>query len=116
MTLEQYNHLINPINKSNKLININDLTNKSDRILIYGYTCERDSFMIEIIDWKIQKYITKFGYDTNYKEIKISMPIITNEDYIPNKRIYPQHSDHEFCSLLLNKGLYLPFTTYTKNE
>ncbi len=96
-----------------KLITINDLRNKRDRILIYGHTIERFTFIIEIINGEIKKTLIKFGYDTNYTQLYSYPDITCNEDYIPNKRIFPNDSDFEFCYLLKSKGLYLPFTTFS---
>lgn len=91
MTLDQYNFLCTPSELNNSLITIEDLVDKS----------ERDTFIIEIIEREIRKYIIKYGYDTNY--IKTLIPITTNEDYIPNKKIYPERCDYEFCLLLVKR-------------
>lgn len=36
----------------------------------------------------------------------------SNQDYIPDKRLYPERCDYAFCKLLKRKGLYLPFTAF----
>lgn len=97
MNLTEYEE----IQKGQKLITIDDLVNKSDRVLLYGYTIERKDFTILLLRGKIIKVV-------NYKESEIT----TNDDYIPNKRVYPHHSDYEFCSLLMNKGYDVPYTTH----
>jgi hypothetical protein len=35
-----------------------------------------------------------------------------NEDYIPSKRLYPERCDFEFCKLLKETDVNLPFTTF----
>lgn len=34
------------------------------------------------------------------------------EQLIPDKRLYPDACDAEFCGLLMRKGALLPFTTF----
>lgn len=40
----------------------------------------------------------------------------TNNDYIPNKRLYPKCCDYEFCKLLKEYEFIIPFTTYNKER
>ena len=46
------------------------------------------------------------------REVKIK----SNEDYIPDKRLYPETCDFMFCALLKSAGIYLPFTAFDKNR
>jgi len=89
-----------------KIITIDDLVNKEDRTLLYGYTCDRDTWHVYIKNNKI------FSVIYTYKTKPMPIPILDNESYIPNKRLYPETCDYEFCKLLKEQGVYLPFTTW----
>lgn len=49
---------------------------------------------------------------TIIQEVKIK----SNEDYIPDKRLYPETCDFMFCALLKSADVYLPFTAFNKNR
>lgn len=89
-----------------------------DRTLLYGYTCERKTFHVYMKDMKIHTVI----YDTDFSE-KIQKPIHmkeveikSNYDYVPDKRLYPECCDYQFCRLLKRLGIELPFTTYQEDR
>mgnify|MGYP007039915543 FL=1 len=42
--------------------------------------------------------------------------IKSNDNYIPDKRLYPETCDYEFCVLLKERDIYLPFTTYDEKR
>ena len=88
------------------LVTINKLKDKSDRTLLYGYTCERDTWHVYIKDGIIHTAIYKC------KESLIERRVNDNFDYVPDKRLYPECCDYEFCTLLNEKGVNLPFTTW----
>jgi len=88
------------------LITIKDLENKSDRTLIYGYTCDRDTFHVYI------KYEHIFVIIYNYELVENKEYIIDNSDYTPNKRLYPSACDYEFCDKLYNASEYMSFTNF----
>jgi hypothetical protein len=39
-----------------------------------------------------------------------------NEDFVPDKRLYPARCDFEFCCALKRLGIDLPFTNFNVNE
>jgi hypothetical protein len=83
-----------------------DLKNQEDRTLLYGYTCERDTWHVYLYDGVI--HVVKYGY----KEPLVEMHPATNEAFVPDKRLYPERCDFEFCKLLADYDVYLPFTTF----
>lgn len=87
----------------------NSLINKEDRTLLYGYTCDRETWHVYIENNQI--HTVKYKSQDNPHILSIK----TNEDYVPNKRLYPAKCDLEFCSLLKQKGIRLPFTTWENN-
>ena len=44
------------------------------------------------------------------RELKIKY----NGEFIPDKRLYPESCDYEFCCLLKERGITLPFTRFDK--
>ena len=116
MTLEELKRL-NNIHRNN-VIEVKNLSNVDDRTLIYGYTCERKTFHVYLKNKKIHIVV----YDVNYSGVKARpenmREIIptANRDYVPDKRIYPAASDYEFCELLKEKGIDLPFTGYDERK
>ena len=89
-----------------ELVTANHLKNKSDRTLLYGYDCDRNTFHVYLKDENI--HVVKY----NSSKILTVLNVFSNEDYVPNKRVYPQYSDFEFCKLLIEKDVYIPFSNY----
>lgn len=90
-------------------ITADNLTNKKNRTLLYGFTCDRDTWHVYLFDMNI--YVCKYAYGEN----PIDIGYICDE-FVPDKRLYPARCDFEFCSLLKSRGIYLPFTTYGEKE
>lgn len=121
------------VQTAKEVITVDDLDNKNDRTLLFGYT--KDLFWHvylehNVITTLIYSYYYSYyncyeltyskdirfnrrcgdkeNYDTAYyNEIEISQ----FSDYIPDKRLIPAKCDYEFCKLLLERGVHLPFTT-----
>lgn len=93
------------------IIKASDLVNQSDRILILGYTKERDEFITELWAGSIHTSIVDF-----FTKEEIPVDVTTNSDYIPNKRVCPNKSDYEFCQLLSAKGISIPFTKFPEDD
>jgi len=91
------------------VLSAEDLKDKSDRTLLYGYTCDRDTWHVYLEDGKIYTVV----YNAREDEIKLNIvPINENKDFVPNKRLYPAKCDYLFCKLLKEHGVNLPFTTW----
>lgn len=98
------------------LIDINDLENKTDRTLIYGYTTDRDTFHLYLDNGNF--VVVTYGYPN-----KLISYFTTNDgkirpcNCIPNKRVYPAMCDYEFCKILDSmKDITIPFTTYDNSN
>ena len=104
MTIEQYTELSNPA--INGIITVGNLNNKSERTLLYGYTCNRDTWHVYIKDNNI--ITVMYEYNKPPVEVKVD----SNFGFVPDKRLYPARCDFEFCSLLRQLEVYLPFTTF----
>lgn len=88
------------------LITVDNLKNKKDRTLLYGYDCDRNTFHVYLKNEKI--HILRY----NSSGIFTKLEAFSNYDYVPNKRVYPEYSDFEFCKLLLEQEVEIPFLQF----
>ena len=95
------------VNEKKKIINIEDLTVRTDRTLLYGYTCDRESWHVYIKNEEI--VVVSYGFSQTPEIIEVE----SNYGFVPDKRLYPERCDYEFSRVLLEKGIGLPFTTWT---
>lgn len=109
--------LLNNITKGDEmLIGILDLGPfTKDRTLIYGYTCNRETFHVYVQDRQIHTviYNTDYSQDTPRPKDMREITIKHNRDYVPDKRLYPERCDYRFCKMLERKDISLPFTAWT---
>ncbi len=97
-----------------KRIGLENLEDKSARTLIYGYTCSRDTWHLYLNE---EGKFVRVLYDHDGFLIEgDTSDDIAPRDCLPNKRIYAQKSDFEFCALLMHSGEELPFTTFEATE
>lgn len=97
-----------------KLITLKDLTDKSPRTLVYGYNCNRDTWHLYLTaDGQFQWVLYDFD---GFLIDEYKADSIKPSDCLPDKRIYGQKSDFEFCQLLMHCGQTLSFTTYEEVE
>lgn len=92
------------------LVTVDDLEDKSDRTLVYGYDTERFTHHTYIKNGEIFTVLYKPDTPISIKEMK------SNDDFSPNKRLYPERSDYEFCKLLKKLGVHVSFTTYSEDS
>ena len=101
--------------KKNRVIVASDLSPYAyDRTLLYGYTCERETFHVYLKNGKIYTVAYKNDFSTGVAKPKNMRQIIvsSNFDYIPDKRLYPERCEYNFCVLLKERGIHLPFTAW----
>ena len=86
-----------------------------DRTLIYGYTCDRNTFHVYVKNRQIHTIIYNIDYsqDTPRPKDMREITIKHNQDYVPDKRLYPERCDYIFCKMLEKRGVSLPFTVCT---
>lgn len=92
------------------VITANDLVDKADRTLLYGYTCSRDTFHVYLKNGEIETVV--YGYNQSPDVYEVH----SNHDYVPNKRVYPEDCDVEFAKLLRECGVEIAFTHYSANR
>ncbi|WP_373261931.1 hypothetical protein [Hungatella hathewayi] len=98
------------------LISTQDLNNKQDRTLLYGYTCNRATWHVYLKNGDIHIVVYR---NSAFREIPVGLKEVrvkANQDYIPDKRLYPAACDYEFCRLLKEAGCHLPFTNFEDRE
>lgn len=97
-----------------KRITLNDLTDKTPRTLVYGYTCSRDTWHLYLTEQGMFE-LAVYDHDGFHVDSWTVESVLPNE-CLPDKRIYAQKSDFEFCQLLMHCGERLPFTTFEPVE
>jgi len=98
------------------IINVNELRDKTPRTLLYGYTCNRDTWHVYLDkNEQINLAVYEGSRTGNYISHSTKMKFEAHS-LIPNKRVYPAACDLEFCELLKSKGIEIPYTTYQKRE
>jgi hypothetical protein len=105
MNKEQF-HDLTDMTEINKFITGSDLKDVTNRTLLYGYTCARDTWHVYLKNGHITTVVYK------HDEKPTLVEVVENRYYIPSKRLYPECCDYEFCKLLKEKEEYLPFTTW----
>lgn len=106
MNLREFEKLNKVQKEKRPLLTIDGLTNKEDRTLLYGYTCEREAWHVYVKGNVIHTVV--YPYSSNIESVVVE----SNQEYVPDKRLYPERCDFEFCALLKQKGVYLPFTSW----
>lgn len=91
------------------LIDVGELEDRSDRTLLWGYTAERYSWHVFLRAGEIEIVVYEFPYTIMDHKRDHTFDAA---DLIPNKRLYPEACDYEFCTLLCSVGVFLPFTTF----
>ena len=117
MTLKEL-ELLRNADKIDELINAKDLLNNKDRTLLYGYTCTRETFHVYLKNNEIYTvmYNNDYSVDRTKPKDMRELAIKSNYDYVPDKRLYPETCDYEFCKLLKERDISLPFTGYNEER
>ncbi len=107
MTKQEYESLCD---RKTPLICGNDLKNQDNRTLLWGYTTSRASWHVYLAAGVIHTVIYDYGKEPE------EQPVASNADYVPNKRVYPEASDFEFCKLLIDRGVCIPYTSFSADR
>lgn len=108
MTKDEYKIIHRPLDPSIIKVSVGDLGNKEPRTLLYGYTRRRTTHHVYIEDGEIHL----FSYTSSSVLFEHSSGEFLPANLVPNKRLYPEACDAEFCAFLKQLGVYLPFTTW----
>ena len=100
------------------------LADRTPRTLVYGYTVDRDTFHLYLDEEGSlvrHRYRPEYGpnFDTDPTDRRILTVILNRSksmrvDWLyPNKRVYPERCDLEFCTIMRERfGINAPFTNY----
>lgn len=80
--------------------------NYEDRTLVYGYDCDRNTVHVYLRDQVVHKVV--------YSGLTIPQEAQTvfndPQDLVPNKRLYAETCDYDFCLFLAKKHVNMAFT------
>ena len=87
----------------------------SDRTLLYGYDCDRVTWHLYIDDGEVHLHCMDGEVSTvrtNFSREALTRRDLLQSAIIPNKRLYPERCDYDFCAWAKQEGLYLSFTRF----
>jgi hypothetical protein len=120
MNAEQYTSLREMIFPSAPArISVSELINpEQDRTLLYGYTCERETFHVYLKGGQIHKVVYRGSGPASESKLLFhtASESIACESAVPDKRAYPAACDEQFCRLLMSKGQHISFTAFDERE
>lgn len=117
MNFDQYKELTFKNPAATPLVRGKDLRDQEARTLIYGYDVDRNSFHVYLsYNGKICAVLYSYPDKilSTWDEDSAGFPegVTTNLEWIPNKRVYPECCDYDFCRILQERGVDVPYTTY----
>ena len=87
------------------------MKNLAERTLLYGYTCDRQTWHVYCANDE-SIFLSVYG-DKGQKFHNVTQDGIPDLGaLVPDKRLYPQYCDFEFCQFLQVQGVKLPFTVW----
>lgn len=89
------------------------LDNKKDRTLLWGYTCDRADFHVYMKYGEVHVYV-RGGY--NNVDNHVCKEEYLPRELVPDKRVYGEASDFEFCKLMREMGASFSFTSFNENR
>lgn len=107
MNIDQFQQILNKDLKE-RTISIEDVSEKHDRTLLYGYDIDRNTHHVYIKNDQICLIVYNFAKEI----ISFCDGIIPLYRLIPNKRLYPERCDFSFCNMLQEYGIHFPWTTF----
>lgn len=110
MNKEQYDALVPTLREEvdvfDEDVSPNELADQSDRVLVYGYTTDRDTFSVSLEDGLFVGRCYSGVTDDPPVAWRSTSPAEGRSValLVPNKRIYPHKSDADFLKLLHERG------------
>ena len=118
MKNSDFEELKKPAARRLETILVDDLENRSERTLLWGYTPDRASHHVYLKDGEIHVLVYNGGNNPGGRPLEVlshrfGKQLDVEEDHvIPLRRLYPEACDIEFCRLLKDRGFNLPFTNW----
>jgi hypothetical protein len=115
LTIEQYQSLLGKTKPQKPYFSVDVMSDMTPRTLAYGYTCDRETFHVYLDE---KGLINRLVYRSDETVVSHSAQKgFPADELIPNKRLYPEACDFEFCEKLLPLLEYgLPFTSYNEKR
>jgi hypothetical protein len=107
MTKDEYEIIRQRLEPSIIKVSIKDLVNRNPRTLLYGYTHARSTHHVYIEEGEIHLLVYSSANSEHFSGEFVPTGLV------PNKRLYPEACDAEFCAFLKQQGVHLPFTTWS---
>lgn len=101
--------------EKDRLIKGSNLINQTPRTLLWGYDCERNSWHV-YLDTEGKIVRVSYYYPNKLIAYDSELNLTVNEQYLPNKRLYPEACDLEFTKLLIEQGIDMPWTTFNEER
>ncbi len=95
-------------------IRVDQLDNRSDRTLIYGYNMDRLTVHLYLKN-ELFYYIVYLDNMTRPSFAIQGATEVEIEEVLPGKRAYPEACDFEFCWLVYAARSQISFTTFAKD-
>lgn len=113
MDKNQFESLENPPRRTER-VTAGFLQDQTPRTLIYGYSTARDTFHLYLAEDGIHLVI--YDYHKLQLQHKHENEGIRFSECVPDKRVYPEACDYEFCTMLLQADVRIPFTTWSDDR
>lgn len=97
-----------------RTLNVDMMVNLNDRTLLWGYTKDSTSWHVYMLGGEIHIHVYN-SEKTLWHESGTEFDL-DEIAFVPNKRLYPEACDFEFCKLLKKLGVHLPFTTFRNDR
>lgn len=117
MTKEQLEIIQAEVVESAPTVSAKEIFNHQPRTLLWGYTCDRDSFHVYLDGMGFihrVTYMKTSGEDVLLSHVKGTE--LEAKLLVPNKRVYPEATDFEFAKLLKEKGIEVTYTNYQEDR
>ncbi|KVP75225.1 hypothetical protein WJ96_05570 [Burkholderia ubonensis] len=110
MNKTEFEVLTQEIRHEAQVARASDLADPTPRTLAFGYTCERQTFHIYLDVDGIHKVV--YNFEGRLLAHKHESDGLLLTECVPDKRLYPETCDFDFCGLLKRRGVNLPFTNW----
>lgn len=100
-------HELDYLNRSDEVAEVGAMDNTT-KTLLYGYNTDRETYHLyqEYGELHLLVYSGKQLMDHKHGR---TLPV---DKLVPNKRLYPESCNFDFCLQLKKLGVHLPFTNY----
>jgi hypothetical protein len=114
MNTSQYELLQNAIKPEPQLATARCLYNQTPRTLVFGYTTAKDTFHVYLDAGAIHKVV--YSHKRELLEYKSQAEGLLFTECVPDKALYPESCDFEFCAELKRRDVHMHFTGWNDSR